>query len=208
MSSTGVQGMFDRALRHESPGYALGAQLAELFPDRHLIEGVGKLDLRSFAHAGKCKVAFRDDIYNQRDAYWSEEHGVYRIPEVVWQLVKWEGAAFDALTLRWQGAMHDAERHYVLAPDRERGEAFYAAVKRWNHELRDEVLVFADGCFSKDEKLFEAIKRARAQAPSRVRIELERVVHDPESPWLRVVGARRHDRSRHGVGQDHLRIVV
>jgi SpoVK/Ycf46/Vps4 family AAA+-type ATPase len=56
--------------------------------------------------------------------------------------------------------MRDAERHYVLAPDRERGEAFYAAVQRWNHELRDEVLVFADGCFSKDQKLFEAIKRA------------------------------------------------
>jgi hypothetical protein len=160
MSSTGVQGMFDRALRHESPGYALGAQLAELFPDRHLIEGVGKLDLRSFAHAGNCKVAFRDDIYNHRDAYWSEEHGVYRITEVAWQLVEWEGAAFDMLTLRWAGPMHDAERHYVLAPDHERGEAFYAAVKRWNHELRDEVLVFADGCFSKDQKLFESIKRA------------------------------------------------
>jgi len=160
MSSSGVQGMFDKALRHDAPGYALGAQLAELFPDRHLIEGVGKLDLRSFAHAGKCKVAFRDDIYSQRDAYWSEEHGVYRIPEVVWQLAEWEGTAFDVVALRWQGPMQDAQRHYLLAPDRERGEAFYAAVKRWNHELRDEVLVFADGCFSKDQKLFEAIKRA------------------------------------------------
>ncbi|CAN5155230.1 hypothetical protein BH11MYX1_BH11MYX1_55360 [soil metagenome] len=160
MSSIGEREMFDKALRHPAPSYALGAQLAELFPDRHLIEGVRKLDLRSFAQAGKCKVAFRDDIYNQRDAYWAEEHGVYRIPEVVWQVVEWETAAFDVLTLRWEGPMHDAERHYVLATDRERGEAFYAAVNRWNHELRDEVLVFTDGCFAKDPKLFESIKRA------------------------------------------------
>ena len=160
MSSTGVQEMFDTALQHNSPGYSLGAQLAERFPDRHLIESGGTLDLRSFAHAGKCKVALRDDLYNQRDAFWSEEHGVYRIAGVAWQRVEWEAASFDVLSLRWPAFVRDSERHYVLAPDRERGEAFYAAVQRWNHELRDEVLVFADGCFRKDEKLYEAIKRA------------------------------------------------
>jgi hypothetical protein len=160
MSSSGVQEIFDKALQHKNPGYAVGAKLAELFTDRHLIEGGGKLELRSFAAAKKCTTEFRDGVYQQRDAYWAEEHGVYRIPEVVWQLVQWEGSTFDVITLRWEGPMRDAERHYVLAPDRERGEAFYAAVQRWNHELRDEVLVFADGCFSKDQTLFEAIKLA------------------------------------------------
>jgi hypothetical protein len=160
MSDHSVQQIFDKTLQHKTPGYALGMQLAERFPDRHLVEGTGKLDLRSFAHAGHCKVAYREDTYHQLDAHWTEEHGVYRIPEVVWQLVEWDGAAFDVVTIRWEGPMHDAQRHCVLAPNRERGEAFYAAVKRWNHELREEVLVFADGCFSKDEKLFESIKRA------------------------------------------------
>ncbi len=78
----------------------------------------------------------------------------------MWQSVEWEGGAFDVIGLRWEGPMHVEERHYVLAANRERGEAFYAAVCRWNHELRDEVLVFSDGYFSKNPKLFESIKRA------------------------------------------------
>jgi len=160
MTNGGVQEIFDKALRHQSPGYAFGAQLAEHFADRHLIEGLGKLDLRSFAHAKKCTSAFREGVYQQLDTYWSEEHGVYRIPEVTWQLVEWEGAAFDVFSLRWPSTIRDAERHFVVAPDRERGEAFYAAVQKWNHELRDEVLVFADGCFSKNPKLYESIKTA------------------------------------------------
>jgi len=160
MTSSGVQEMFDRALQHPEPAYALGAKLAELFRDRHMIEGPGQLDLRSFAHAKKCKTEFRADVYQQSDAYWSEQDGVYRIPEIVWQQVEWEGSAFDLAMLRWRGPMRDAGRHYLLAPDRERGEAFYAAVQKWNLELRDEVLVFTDGCFAKDQKLFESIKRA------------------------------------------------
>jgi hypothetical protein len=162
--SSGVKGaldsMFDSALQHASPAYALGAKLAEMFPDRHLIEGLEKLDLGSFARAGHCTVELHADMYHQQDAFWSAEHGVYRVAEVAWQDVTWEASTFDVIAMRWPGAIREGERHFVLAPDRARGEAFYAAVSRWNHEVRGEVLVFAEGCFSKDKELYEAIKKA------------------------------------------------
>ena len=160
MSKGLVNSLFDSALQHASPAYALGAKLAEMFPDRHLIEGLHKLDLRSFARAGHCTVELRADTYHQHDTFWSTEHGVYRVAALAWQVVSWDASSFEVVTMRWPGFIHEGERHVVLAPDRERGEAFYAAVSRWNHEVRGEVLVFAEGCFSKDQDLYEAIKKS------------------------------------------------
>lgn len=121
-------GLFGEALQHRSPAFALGERLATLHPDRHLIEGDGRLDVHSFARAGHCTVEVRADLHNQLDTFWTEEHGVYRWPATAWLVVRWQDTVFDVVVVEWQGGVREHRRHYVLAPDRERGDAFYAAL--------------------------------------------------------------------------------
>src|SRR4051812_36252002 len=101
--------VFDESLRHPSPPFALGEQLAKLYPERYLLESDGKLDVQAFARAGHCTVETRSDIYNQFDTYWSEEHGVYRWPATVWLTITWESATFDLVVIKWEGSMMRAQ---------------------------------------------------------------------------------------------------
>lgn len=160
-SRAGIARVFDEALQHKSPAFALGERLAALHPALHLIEAGGELDVQSFARGGHCTVELREGTYHQLDTYWSEEHGVYWQPATAWMHVTWQSTTYEVVLFEWPGQMmRDQNRHYVLAPDRERGEAFYAAVCRWNNEVRGEVLVFSGGCFSKSDKLYAGIKAA------------------------------------------------
>jgi hypothetical protein len=44
---TAIASLFDEALRHPSPGYALGKRLAEMFPDRALAVAVSAARVRA-----------------------------------------------------------------------------------------------------------------------------------------------------------------
>jgi AAA+ superfamily predicted ATPase len=157
-----ISAVVDEALRHPSPGFALGKRLTELFPQRALIEGNGYLfDTQAFAAAGHCTIVPRADVYNQYDTRWSRDQGVTRRPRCDWSSITWEGATFDVLWLTFQGVMfRDETRFFVLAHRSDQASAFVDAVCRWNHEIRGEILVYNGGCFTKHAKLFEAIAAA------------------------------------------------
>jgi len=78
-SSSAYQGLFDDALLHASPGFALGKRLAELHPELALIEGESHLfDVETFARDGKCAVETTADLYHQYDTLWFPDHGIHR----------------------------------------------------------------------------------------------------------------------------------
>jgi SpoVK/Ycf46/Vps4 family AAA+-type ATPase len=75
--------------------------------------------------------------------------------------VTWERTAFDVIVFEWGDSMLSrVARSYVVAPDRARGEAFFAALAHWRTEVRSEILVFSDGGFTKSDKLFRAVQHA------------------------------------------------
>jgi hypothetical protein len=156
-----ISAVVDEALRHPSPGFALGKRLVELFPQRALIEGNGYLfDTQAFAAAGHCTIVPRADVYNQYNTEWSRDEGVTRGPRCEWASVTWEGVTFDVLWLTYPGELCDQTRFFVLAHRGDQATAFVDAVCRWNHEIRGEILVYNGGGFTKDAKLFEAIRAA------------------------------------------------
>lgn len=153
--------LFDEALRHPSPGFALGERLAALFRDRHLIEHDGGVDVAGFARAGHILLEARPGLYHQRTWSWHPETAVHSKVTVGWQTATFAGVAHDVVRLEWpSGSYGSHTRTFILSPDRAAGIAFYAAIQRWQHELRAEVLVYSGGCFSKSEKLYAAIQAA------------------------------------------------
>lgn len=73
----------------------------------------------------------------------------------------WNGATYETLTLSLPQKFGDLRCCWIIAPTREASDRLYAEVVEWNGTVRDEVLVFSAGCFSKDPKLLRAIQTVR-----------------------------------------------
>ena len=74
--------------------------------------------------------------------------------------VEWKGHVLDCLILTWSTGFHDQRFLWVIADDEATAESFFSEVSAWNAEVRDEVLVFDGGCWSKSDSLFRAIRTA------------------------------------------------
>ncbi|HEX6483287.1 MAG TPA: ATP-binding protein [Ktedonobacteraceae bacterium] len=77
-----------------------------------------------------------------------------------WFEVQWQGNMLDALILNIQGEGFQKSHFWLLADTEDIARSFLAAVSRWNEEIRGEVLVFDNGCWYKDEHLFQDIQNA------------------------------------------------
>jgi hypothetical protein len=156
-----INKVFDEALRHPAPSYALGAALSRAYADRALLELVIPIDVGAFASAGHCSMEMRPEAYQQIDTSWSHDDGLSRRPRMAWTSVRWRDESLDVAYLTTAGMFGpDTVRTYVLGRDRAQCEAFVDAVARWNYEVRGEILVFRDGCFQKSAKLFAAVTAA------------------------------------------------
>ena len=77
-----------------------------------------------------------------------------------WFEVKWEEHKLDVLMLNIQGENSHKSHCWLLAETEQIARDFFAAVSRWNAEIRGEVLVFDNGTWYKDEHLFQDIQNA------------------------------------------------
>lgn len=156
--------MFDAALRHPSPGYALGRLLSRAHRELCMLEVPdGYFELATFADAGNCTAELRADCHHQLDTMWSPDGGgVAQRARIAWSEVQWQDNRFEVVKLTFSGGRFgmDESRWYVLGRDRAACEALVVAVSQWNHEVRGEILVFKEGCFQKSAKLFAAVTSA------------------------------------------------
>src|SRR5687767_6885889 len=142
--------------------YHVGRELAELHPGKAIIEGqTGYFDLEEFVRADKCKIVYETSIFNhiRTDWYGPEE----RLRETIknsWLNVLWEGQLLDVVLLTFAQNCHPARHHWVIAHDKNFAESFFKEVCDWTSEVRGEVLVFQDGEWAKNKKLFDAVKSA------------------------------------------------
>jgi len=160
---TAIESMFDEALRHPSPGYALGKRLSELFPERAMIELETSLfNTWAFKQGGHCTIEVRADVHLQYTTTWYPDGTTWSAPKCEASTVTWRDTAFDVFHLTWKGSDFRGEttRAFVLGGVRSEVLAFVDAVCRWSHEVRGEILVYSSGCFSKDTKLFAAVQAA------------------------------------------------
>lgn len=141
----------------EAGAYYLGRRLAELFPDRTLVETAQHdFDVESYAGAGHCTVTERHVPAGQRLTWWSESDERMGHPaRHVWLEVQWGNERLDVVIM-----CRDRMKHgVILADDHATADRFLAAVCRWNTRPREEtIMVFGGHTWFFDEHLCAAIK--------------------------------------------------
>jgi AAA+ superfamily predicted ATPase len=142
--------------------YHVGRELAELHPDKAIIEGnTGYFDLEAFVRAEKCSIVEESSVFNHIRTNW-ERPG--KAPgkhlENSWLNVLWRGQLLDLVLITWSEGCYRSRHHWIVAEDRKLAEAFFAEVCEWSSEVRGEILVFQDGDWEKNKELFDAVKSA------------------------------------------------
>lgn len=77
-----------------------------------------------------------------------------------WFDVEWQGHTLEALIITIEGYGVYKNHFWLLAETETVARNFFAAVCKWNTEVRSEVLVFDNGYWHKDEHLFQDIKNS------------------------------------------------
>lgn len=157
--------------------YALTVRLRSEHPDRYLLESEdGLFDVPAFlafhgadaapveSPAAQLGAHFgpppRQAMYERPDEARSVDGKTEYEVEVARHSLTWEGASLELVTLSWWQTFQRRRRRYLLAEDRASAEAFFEAVCAHNAEVRDEILVFANGCWSKSKRLYASVRQS------------------------------------------------
>lgn len=141
--------------------YALSKKLRETFPHGGLLEtDSGYFDLRDFESEGLCTVRPKPGFHSELEwEWWAKPEKAFTRDVNGWYQVEWQGHTVDAIVISMKGEFGDDKRWYLLGPNQEIVESFFAEVCRWNAEIRGEVLIFNGGCWQKSEELFQSINQ-------------------------------------------------
>src|SRR6476619_8539805 len=106
--------------------YHVGRELAELHPDQAIIAGeADSFDLEAFARAGKCSIVHETSLFNHLKTTWmGAGKDLQRSVENSWLNVLWQGHLLDVVLVSFNRTRH----HWIVAPDRQVAESFFADV--------------------------------------------------------------------------------
>lgn len=146
--------------------YFASAKLAELYPGAAIIENESwAFDLPEYAEAGLCSIWRHETVHCQSKTHWQgAEERFEREIENGWFSVLWPNGGkdyfIDVIYLTWSDAGCETTRHWIIAETNEVAENFLRAVCAYCDEVHGEILVYEDGYWTKDDKLFTSIKSA------------------------------------------------
>lgn len=147
---------------HDYIAYHVAQGLAELHPDKTIVEGSEwYFDLEAFAAADQCAVVEHKSVFHHLKTEWQTDgEDLDRRIQNSWLNVLWEGKLLDVVFITWTTSCGRVRHHWIVADDQNVAERFLDVVCKWSCEVRGEILVFHDGAFEKDKQLFESIKSA------------------------------------------------
>jgi hypothetical protein len=142
--------------------YHVGRELAELHPDKSIIGGQSwHFDLDAFVHDKRCSVVEEKSVFQHVSTEWEgSERPLKQNIDNAWLNVLWNGQLLDVVLITWSEACYRRRHHWIIADEKKVAEEFLNAVCDWSYEVRGEILVYQDGYFEKDPKLFDSIKSA------------------------------------------------
>ncbi|WGV23559.1 AAA family ATPase [Halotia branconii] len=150
------------SLPNNAISYHVRRRLAEMYPQKALLETSDfNFNITRYAKANLCKIQHNQSNYNQIISGWNGiENRIYNFTknghfEVISQENK-----LEVISMKWQEAYCQVNYHWIIADNKEIAENFFTAVCDWNSEIQDEILVFQNGYWSRDPKLFESIRSA------------------------------------------------
>jgi hypothetical protein len=152
---------FDTALQKRAPAIAYGISRAvsEHFPGKAVLDAMEvSFDLQEIAAAGHCTIACKPEVHCQIKTQWyGSDEPLLREHCTGWFTVTWRDREIDVLTASWLEGYRETKWSWIVAENARIAEEFFAAVCAWCDELREEVLVFCEGHWQKDQDLFRAI---------------------------------------------------
>jgi hypothetical protein len=146
--------------------YFASANLAEMYPGAVIIETESwAFKLPEYAEAGLCSLWLHETVHCQSNTYWrGVEDRLEREIENGWFSVLWpnDGKDYfiDIVYLTWNDAGCETTRRWIIAETDEVAERFLRDVCAYCAEVHGEILVYEDGYWAKDDKLFKSIRRA------------------------------------------------
>ncbi|MDQ3037398.1 MAG: ATP-binding protein [Myxococcota bacterium] len=141
--------------------YALAVRVRSDRPGKHVLETDSALfDPRSHAAAGHAQLELRPDVIDHWNHSWpSGDGGTVGHLRAGWSDVRWGAHRLELVTLEIRtGFAGPPVQHAIVADDRATAQAYFEAVCAHCAEIRDEILVYANGCWNKSQELFAAVR--------------------------------------------------
>lgn len=149
--------------------YFVSQKLAEWYPESAILENEAwTFDLRDYAAAGLCSLWPQEPVHCQVETTWHRSDNTFEQElENGWYSILWPDSAaggqehlLDVVQLTWLSAGGETTRRWIIAETRAVAEKFLRAVCEYGEEVHGEILVYEDGYWCKDDKLFASIKSA------------------------------------------------
>lgn len=142
--------------------YYVSQELPALYPGQAIVESSEcSFNLQAYAQAEKCTIEEKVSVHNQIGTNWDGmAHEIYKGAVNACFQVVWQGQTIDVLFMSWREGWDHNRYYWIVADTQEIAESFFASVCEWNAQIREEVLVFEEGFWSKNPGLFQAIKGA------------------------------------------------
>jgi hypothetical protein len=144
--------------------YRVTQQITEFYPEQFVLSTQDSdFDVRRYANAGHCTLELCNDPMPLVECSWDIGHQqIIREPIQALSRVIWEGITYEWIELQWlTGSGCTQNYSWLIAPDSNTADRFFAAVCAWNTFVRtEEVMVFSNGRWQKSEALYRAIANA------------------------------------------------
>lgn len=142
---------------------AVSRELTAAFPDKAVFETEdGSFGIDTFAYDGHCRLRNKEGVHSEWSYAWNfRDKQLHSSPYLCWFEIDWEGKSLQVVRIQIAGQHCDDVRQYVIADSFEIASAFFGAVCDWCTEVRGEILIFADGHWSKSADLYESIQSTR-----------------------------------------------
>jgi ATPase family associated with various cellular activities (AAA) len=161
--------------------YFASGRLAELYPGAAIIESESwAFDIAEYAEAGLCSIWRHESVHCQTKTQWQGvEDKFEREIENGWFSVLWHDGGkdyfIDVVYITWSDAGCETTRHWIITETDQVAENFLRAVCAYCDEVHGEILVYQDGYWTKDDKLFVSIKSSTFDnliLPPQLKLEL------------------------------------
>lgn len=147
--------LVSEALHYREPAlaYEISRQLADLFPDRTILETEDyDFDLVRYAEEGRCAVHVLSSAHAQLKAEWyQDERGLVLMPNNALVEIQWRGRRLNCLTVTRDDC--GGHRHFLIADSERDAHEFFAAVCTASAEVNGEILIYGGSEFRRDRAL-------------------------------------------------------
>jgi hypothetical protein len=139
--------------------YELSRFVARQFAGHFVLETTSSYhEIEAFAAAGGCTFRSDPQMHTMREAQLGRKNTVEYLQNCGLLSIEYQGHSLWLLEVEWETPSSSEVRSFLSAKTQAIAESFYRDYKAYAAEVRDEILVFDEGYWDRDEELFKTIR--------------------------------------------------